>query len=177
VNCFPEELHRHSGSFCIRILGAGSITFDGERSNSSNFLALPSKTPLPCHQKLSCFLIENFPALPSKTSPRVIEKLSRLVIETSPLCHQKLSRFVIKTSRLCHRKLSRVVILSAVRRQPNGAEGPHACVQRLRPIQEFPPPLPQRFEPAKVLVWSGNLLFWARFLSTGCCCAYPAELQ
>jgi hypothetical protein len=124
---------------------------------------LTTATFLLCHQKLSCLVIENFLALSSKLSCFVIENFPTLSSKTLPPCHRNFATLSSKTFPLRHRKLSQVVILSAVRRQPNGAEGPHACVQRLRPIQEFPPPLPQRFEPAKVLVWSGNLLFWAQF--------------
>src|SRR5438309_9646565 len=74
-----------------------------------------------------------------------------LTTATFLLCHQRLPCFVIKNFPAFSSTTFPLVMLSAVRGQPNGAEGPHACVQRLRPIQEFPPPLPQRFEPAKVL--------------------------
>jgi hypothetical protein len=124
---FSNEVRRHSGSFCIRILAAGSITFHGERSNNSNFLALPSKTFLLCHRKLSC--------LSSKTFPLCHRKLSCFVIENFPALSSK-------TFMLCHRKLSCFVILSVVRRQPNGAEGPHARVQRPWPVQASPTTTP-----------------------------------
>jgi hypothetical protein len=119
VNCFPTK---YVGTQVVSV-------FEFWQLDRLLFMArdLTTATFLLCHQKLSCFVIENFPA-----------------------CHRKLSRFVIenfpalssKTFMLCHRKLSCFVILSVVRRQPNGAEGPHARVQRPWPVQASPTTTP-----------------------------------
>src|SRR5215813_6227100 len=43
----------------------------------------------------------------------------------------------------CHpeRRAPHPVILSEVRRQPSGVEGPRGCWRRLRPVETFPPRL------------------------------------
>jgi hypothetical protein len=53
-------------------------------------------------------------------------------------------------------------MLSEVRRQPNGVEAPHVYMQRLRPVETFPPRLGGALGtvPVRALVWVGSLIFW-----------------
>jgi hypothetical protein len=160
VNCFPEEVGTQVVSV-FEFWELDRLLFMARDLTAATFSVCHQKLPLPWHQKLSCFLIENFPALPSKTSPRVIEN--------SPALSSKLSRFVIETFSRCHPERSEAPAERS-RRTPRLCAAPAAS-------RNFHHHSHSALNLQKC--WCGQeiWLFWARFLSTGCCCAYPAELQ
>jgi hypothetical protein len=88
VNCFPEEQPRASGSSVFE--------FWSRIDHPSMARDLITVTFLLCHQKLSCSVIENFPAFVIENFPALSSKTALRVIENSPALSSKLPRFVIE---------------------------------------------------------------------------------